>query len=135
MTMLAAKAERIRGRFNAGTIPLDELLLHLEPILDQSAPDPGGQGEVRRIINAVEMMMIYSENEPRRSSLIVELLDAAVEFVRLSRSSPFCEEFLLVRESEAGGLCPYSAHVSAPPACPPAIALSAPSPMYTAPLR
>jgi hypothetical protein len=73
------KAQNVRDRFIAGAIPVDEVVLHIEPILVQAASDAHGQAEVTRIVNALERR-IYTENEPRRSGLIVDLLGAAVAF-------------------------------------------------------
>jgi hypothetical protein len=74
------KAQNVRDRFITGEIPVEEVVLQIEPILGQAASDSVGQAEVKRIVNGIERT-IYTENEPRRSGLIVDLLSAAVAFV------------------------------------------------------
>jgi hypothetical protein len=80
------RVEGILKSFVDREIPLDELLLHLEPILVESAPDRRGQDEVRKIVNAIERT-IYTENEPTRSDEITALLRNAVEFIRARQSA------------------------------------------------
>jgi hypothetical protein len=74
------KAKAVQEQYMEGRIPVEELLLHIEPILAEFASDSSGQAEVRRIVNAIERIT-FKENEPHRSSKIVEQLDAAVAFL------------------------------------------------------
>jgi hypothetical protein len=74
-------AETIRDRFMAGRIPVEEVLLNIEPILVESASDPAGQAEVRKIVNQIERIA-FTENEPRRCHLIAVQLTAAIAFIR-----------------------------------------------------
>jgi hypothetical protein len=75
------KAEAVRKRFVEGTLPVGELVLHIEPILEESASDGPGHIEARRIVNAIERT-IFAENEPKRSMGLSELLAEVVEFIR-----------------------------------------------------
>jgi hypothetical protein len=51
---LAELAEKIRSDLVAGKIPVDELLLHIDPVLHQSAQAVSSQAEVKRLVNAIE---------------------------------------------------------------------------------
>jgi hypothetical protein len=79
-----AQAEAIREGFVGGTIPVCDLLLHLEPLLLQVASDPETSGEARTIVNAIERT-IFTEPEPGRSRLLGDHLDAVIAFVRASQ--------------------------------------------------
>ena len=66
--------ENVRDRFAAGEIHVDELLLHVEPLLGES-PLPTRDAKVA--VDAIERL-IHTTDEPQRTALIVDVLDAAI---------------------------------------------------------
>jgi hypothetical protein len=73
--------EVIRNSFIEGAISLDDLLLYVEPVLNQCVMDPIKQLAAKKIINEIETA-IFSKNEPQRTDLIGELLNAARDLAR-----------------------------------------------------
>lgn len=77
---LLDRAQRVRDRFQAGGIPIDELILHIEPLLLQASP-PTAEVGVRKIVNDIERA-IHTQVEPHRNAVLLDLLNQAVEFIR-----------------------------------------------------
>jgi hypothetical protein len=77
---LVERAQQVRDRFQAGGISINDLILHIEPVLVQASL-PAAEAEARKIVNELERT-IYTEVEPSRTTLILDLLDQALEFVR-----------------------------------------------------
>jgi hypothetical protein len=73
------RIKAIQARFIAGSIPVGELLLHLEPALNLAASDKSRDAKVRKIVNRIEVV-INTENEPRRSRLVLEQIEEALAF-------------------------------------------------------
>ena len=72
--------EAIRNRFVAGQIPIDELRLHVEPVLGQRVVDKASERQVQELVNAIERV-IHTEPEPQRTELIANILASAMELV------------------------------------------------------
>jgi hypothetical protein len=69
--------EIIRSKFVAGEIPIDELQLHVEPILRERAVDKASDRHMREVMNAIELA-IYTEPEPQRTARIARILTSAI---------------------------------------------------------
>jgi hypothetical protein len=69
-----------------GTIALDELLLHVEPLLMQSLTDSAQRTEAKRIVNGIEKVL-FSENEPERTRLLGALLDRAIQLASIQNGT------------------------------------------------
>ena len=69
------KIANIKARFVNGALPLDELLLHFEPVLRDAMLDD--EKAANKLVNAIERAM-FTLNEPQRANAIVECLDLAI---------------------------------------------------------
>lgn len=78
-------ARSIREGFRDGRIPLDELLLHVEPILYEVALARADQDGARKIVDDIEEAM-FTLPEPIRTARIDELLAVAVSFALAGQS-------------------------------------------------
>ena len=65
----------IKARFVNGSLSLDELLQHLEPVLRSAMPDD--EKAANKLVNAIERAM-FTLNEPQCTNTIVECLDLAI---------------------------------------------------------
>jgi hypothetical protein len=72
--------EAIRSKFVAGEIPIDELRLHVEPILNERIVDRASDRQMREVMNAIELA-IYTKPEPQRTELIANILTSAMELL------------------------------------------------------
>lgn len=68
----------IKQRFVDGMLPIDELLLHVEPILREAMS--GRERAANEVVNAIERA-IFTLDEPRRTAVIAECLDSAIELL------------------------------------------------------
>ena len=76
-----AKMLGVRERFLAGAIPVEELLLHVEPLLRELVRTKEQEEEAKKLVNAIEIA-IFTQPEPARSAVIGDLLSTAVRVVR-----------------------------------------------------
>jgi hypothetical protein len=70
----------VRDRFARGEIAPEELRLHLEPILGETAADKADEEICRGIANDIERLL-FTQREPERSALIRQKLESALDFV------------------------------------------------------
>lgn len=78
---LTQQADRIRTDFVAGKIPAEELLLHLEPVLNQAASDAHRQQDARVLVNRIERAL-YTEAKESLSHELLQLVGECVAFIR-----------------------------------------------------
>jgi hypothetical protein len=76
------KLEQSKCEFSKGLIPLERLLLYIEPLLMQVVHDAEDKLEVKKIVNGIERA-IYTQIEPQRSKIIEGLIDQSISFVTL----------------------------------------------------
>ncbi len=74
------KMQCIKTDFIQGPLAIDELFLHVEPLLRQLISTAEDEAEVKTIINGIERV-IYTQIEPQKTNMILELLDQGIVFV------------------------------------------------------
>jgi hypothetical protein len=78
--------ERVKEEFAARAIPIEELLLSVEPVLTAAVADERSAAEAQRIVNGIERVT-FTENEPERTRSILALLDEAIALLIAQRTS------------------------------------------------
>lgn len=78
---LLKKMKQVKTEFTNGSISLEELLLHIEPLLMQAINKTEDEAEVKKIINGIEKV-IYTQIEPERSTAIIELIEQGISFIK-----------------------------------------------------
>jgi hypothetical protein len=77
------RIKQVKTEFTKGSVSLEELLLHLEPLLMQVVNNAKDEAEVKKIVNGIERA-IYTQIEPQKTVIILELIDQGISFVNRS---------------------------------------------------
>lgn len=74
------RLKRVKNDFNQGLIPFEELLLYIEPLLEQVISNRDDEERVKIIVNSIEIVM-FTEIEPQKSEMINEFIEQGISFI------------------------------------------------------